>query len=372
MDLRSPVNIVARHEIYPDLIDDFWFTESALFSRLRENIAPFTGGTFTRSVFRFRPMTASWYKMGQTFNIQKVQTLGDSNFDMKQCQTSIPEFKEELMIYAKGEQAVFSLLDEDLENGLQTLTDLVSFQIWGQGQTDDSKMNGLSEFIGDGVLPQWDSTVATTYGGSTRNGTYGSVLNGNIFWAGTQTGATGPITWPLLEQAYRAACRGSKEPNLIVCNKAAFSYMLAKIEPQYQVENNVQDPYWGGSGLKFHNAYVMVDEHCPSLVYGLSDDDNFGLGNYLTGTINPNPVLTAKNNFPTFTNANTLAVGEVIFILNTDEMVMRITDEPEFAFGFSGFLGAQDSNKVVGRIQAALNFEGMGSRYQSTIFGIGS
>lgn len=371
MDLRSPVNIVARHEIYPGLIDDFWFTESALFSRLRETIQPFTGGTFTRSVFRFRPLTASFYKMGQTFNIQKVQTLGDSNFDMRLCQSSIPEFEEELMIYAKGENAVFSLLDEDLENGLQTITDLVSFALWGEGQTDDSQINGFAEFIGDGVLPQWNGFVATSYGGSTRNTNYGSTLNGNIYWAGNQAGGVGPINWPLLEQAYRAACRGSKEPDLIVSNKAAYSYMLAKQEPQYRIENNVQDPYWGGSGFKFHNAYVMVDEHAPSALYGLSDDDNFGLGNFKTAAFT-NPVTTAKNNFPTTSTAANLTPGEVIFILNTNEMVMRITDEPQYAFGFSGFLGAQDSNKLVGRIKAGLNFEGLGSRYQSTIYGIGS
>ncbi len=370
MDIRSPINIVARREIYPRLIDDFWFTESAWFARLRDRIVPFRGGTFTSSVFRFRPMPASFYKMGAVHNITKVQTIADSAFGMKFAQTSIPEFKEELEVYAKGENAVFSLLDEDLENGLQSLTDLISFAAWGEGVTDDSAPNGLAEMIGDGVLPNWNGYVSTSYGCVTRNGDVGSVLNGNIFWGGTQTGKLGDINFPLLNEAYTAACKGSEEPDLIIGSRKAHTYMWNKIEPQYRYVESVRDPYWGGSGFKFRNAMVMVDEHAPS-ASGLSDADNYGLGNYKTGTINPNPVTVTKNNFPIVGDAATLEVGEVIFILNTDKMIFRVSDSAEYGFGFSGFMGTPDSEKVVGRIKAAFNFEGLGSRYQSVIYGIG-
>jgi hypothetical protein len=372
MDLRSPVNIVARHEIYPDLIDDFWFTESPLFARLRDNIVPFTGGTFTKSVFRFRPMVGSFYKMGATHDITKVQTLADANFDMRFAQVSIPEFQEELEVYAKGENAVFSLLDEDLENGLSTATDLWGFAIWGQGQTDDSLINGFSEMIGDGVLPNWDGFVASSYGGQSRNGTVKSTLNGNIFWGGNPDGSTGPISFTLLDQAYTSASKGNREPNLIVCNKAASSFIRAKIEPQYRYMNDVRDPYWGGSGFMFRNAYVMVDEHAPSAQYGLSDANNYGLGNYQTAAFT-NPLTgTPANGFPNSTAAPNLTPGEVIFLLNTDFIAMRISDSPQYGFGFSGFMGTPDSEKVVGRIKVAGNIEGIGSRYHSIIYGIGS
>lgn len=371
MDLRSPVNIVAKHEIYPDLIDDLWFTEDPLFARMRDNIVPFQGGTFIKSVFRFRPMVGSFYKMGATHNITKVQTLSDYNFDMKFAQVSIPEFQEELEVYAKGPEAVFSLLDEDLENGLSTITDLWAFAIWGQGQNDDSLINGLSELIGDGILPSWDGYVATAYGGATRNGTIKSTMNGNIFWGGNPDGTTGPVSMPLLDQAYTAASKGNREPNLIVCNKAAASFVRAKLEPQYRYTNDVHDPYWGGSGFMFRNAYVMVSEHAPSSIYGLSDSNNYGLGNYQTASFT-NPLTgTPANGFPNSTAATNLVPGEPIFLLNTDFLVMRISDSAQYGFGFSGFMGTPDSEKVVGRIKAAGNIQGV-PRYHSLIYGIGS
>src|SRR5215831_4007790 len=234
MDVRTPINIVGRREIYPNLIDDFWGTESALWARLRETIVPFKGGTFTTSVFRYRPLTMSHYKMGAVHNITKVQTLGDSAFDMKFAQTSIPEFKEELEVYNKDEGAVFSLLDEDLENGLSTITTGMAIAMWGEGQSDDSFPNGFAEMIADGLLPSWNGYVATAYGGTLRNGDIGIALNGNIVWGGTAAGQLGDINFPLTNYTYQLCCKGAEEPDLIITNRLGHTYMWNKIEPQYR------------------------------------------------------------------------------------------------------------------------------------------
>lgn len=371
MDLRSPVNIVTRYDIYPNLMEDFWFTNSAWFSRMRDRIVPFTGGAFTKSIFRFRPMIGGFYAMGATHDITKVKTIGEANFGMKFLQVSVPEHKEELQVFAKGENAVFSLLDEDLSNGLQTAEDIAAFAAWGEGQTDETNINGLAEMIGDGLLPSWNGYVATSYGGELRSN-YGSALNGNIFWAGQPDGSTGEVNFPLINRAYYAARKGNIEPNLMVGNKSVISFIENKLEPQYRYSNEIRDPYWGGMGFKYKNCYVMVDEHAPSALDGLTDDENYNMGNYKTAAF-VNPLAGAtKNGFPTTATAANLTPGEVLFILNTDYMYLRLSDDPEYAFGFSGFMGVPDSEKVVGRIKAALNFEGIGSRYQSLIYGIGS
>lgn len=369
MNINSPINIIAKHEIWPELIDDFWFTESAWLSRMREKIQPFGGGTFTKSVFRFRPFSASFYKMGSTFTALKPQTLGEVVFDMKFCQVQIVEFKEELQVYAKGENAVFSLLDEDLENALSSISDIVSVKAWGDGQTDDSEVNGLAEMIGHPVLPSWNALVAAQYGQADRTGTYGKTVNGNIYWAGNKNGTVGPFDFDILEQAYRGATKGPREPDVFIMNKKAFSSILNKLEPGYRYTQDIRDPYWGGSGFKFHNAYCMVDEHAPSS-QGLTDDENYGNGNYKTAAFT-NPLTgTPDNNFPNSTDAPTLDPGEVVFIVNTDFMVMRVSDDPEFGFGFSGFQKAFDSNKVVGGVYAAINFEGQ-PRYHAQVLGGG-
>ena len=371
MNINSPVNIVARHEIWPDLIDDFWFTESAFLSRMKEKIYSFSGGTFTKSIFRFRPFTASHYTLGATFAINKPQTLGESVFDMKFIQVPICEYKEELQVYAKGEEAVFSLLDEDMENGLSSISDAVSFAAWGAGQADPSLPNGFAEMMGHPTLPSWDGVVYTSYGGSTRTDYPRGQINGNVYWVGNPNGTKGPIDFVNLDRAYKLAKHGPDEPDLIIVNKAGHSFMYNKLEPAYRYTQDVRDPYWGGSGFKFHNAYVMEDEHAPSFENGLTDEENFGNGNYKTAAF-ANPVTTALNNFPIVGNAATLDPGEVIFIVNTNRLVMRLSDDPEFAFGFTGFQKAFDSNKVVGFIQAGYNFEGIGSRFHTQVLGMGS
>jgi len=371
MNANNPVNIVARHEIWPDLIDDFWFTEDPFLARMRERIYPFTGGTFTKSIFRFRPLTTSHYRPGATFTISKPQTLGESVFDMKYIEVPICEYKEELQVVAKGPEAVFSLLDEDMENGLSSLSDAVSVAAWGAGQVDESLPNGFAEMMGHPTLPSWDGVVYPTYGGSDRTAYARGQISGNVYWVGNPDGTKGPIDFVNLDKAFKLGKHGPDSPDLILVNKSGHSYLYNKLEPAYRYTQDVRDPYWGGDGFKFHNAIVVESEHMPSFENGLTDDDNFGNGNYKTAAFT-NPVTTALNNFPVVGNAATLDPGEVIFIVNTNRMVMRLSDDPEFAFGFTGFQKAFDSNKVVGFIQAGYNFEGIGSRYHVQVLGMGS
>lgn len=374
MQLTSPVNLVTRRAIYPDLIYDFWFTESPILARLRENLDYFMGGSYIQSIFRFRPMVGNWYPMGATHTATKVQTLADYNFDMKFLQVSIPEFREELEVYNVGEQAVFSLLDEDLSNGLSTAGDIFSFALWGEGITDPNKPNGFAEMIGNGVLPSWNGYVATSYGGQARvSGSVGNTLNANIFWGGQNNGLPGPINFPLLNKAYTAATKGADAPDLIVGNKAVISYVLDHLEPQfrYGMVSPATDPYWGASGFKFQKAYIMVDEHAPSDEFGLTNADNYGLGNFKTSAFN-NPLTgTPTNGFPNNTTAPTLTPAEVLFILNTKWMALQMSNSPTYQFGFTGFMGSSDTERVVGRILASLNIIGA-PRYQALIYGINS
>lgn len=372
MDVRSPVNIVAKYEVFPNLIYDYWFTETALLSRIREKMAMYQGGAFSKMIFRYRPLIVSSYKMGATHDITKVKTLGDANFDLRFMQCSIPEFKEELQVYAKGPEAMFSLLDEDLENGLASITQYLAIALWGEGVTDDSIINGFAEAIGNGVLPNWNGYVATAYGGADRvNGGYGNTLNGNVWWGGNTDGSVAGVNFRKLNDLYTSCMKGTIEPDLLVMNRYLHSMAMEQLEPNYRYSSSERDPYWGGTGFKFRNAIVVIDEYAPSLRNGMTDDQNFGLGNYLTSSFT-NPLTgTPANNFPNSTQAANLTVGEVVFCFNTDYWFFRISDDPEYAFGFSGFMGVPDSEKVVGRIKVACNIEGVGNKYQGVMYGLG-
>lgn len=370
LDVRSPVNILTRYELWPMLIDDYWFTETALFSRLRETIQPFTGGLFTKSIFRFRPLPAFSYKMGATWDITKVPTVGEQNLPMKYYICNVPEFLEELEVINKGELADFSILDEDLSNGLSSITNKIAIAWYDDAISDDSEVDGMGLGIGDGVLPNWKGNVITDYAGAPRNGIYGQILNGNIWWFGNESGGVANPTFLKMGDAYDSASRGPIEPNLIITSRFAYNLCLNEMEPQYRYDGGEQDPYWGGRGFKFRNAIVVKDEYVPSLRNGLSDDDNFGLGGFKTGSI-VNPVAVSKNNFPISSAAANLTVGETMWFLNTDWMGLRISDSAEFGFGFSGFMQLPDSTKINGQIKAAINGFVGGGRYQAVAYGIG-
>lgn len=371
MDIRSPVNLLTRYELWPMLIDDYWFTETALFSRLRDNIEPFTGGQFTKSIFRFRPMPAFSYRMGATWDITKVPTLGEQNLPMKYYICNVPEFLEELEVINRGVNADFSILDEDLSNGLASLTNNIAINWYDDAQTTDTDVDGMGLGIGDGVIPNWRGNVITSYAGAPRNGVYGNILNGNIWWFGNETGGVGAPTYLKMGDAYDSACRGPIEPDLIITSRYGKNLCLNEIQTQYRIAENVQDPYWGGSAFKFRNALVVVDEYIPSLKNGLTDDENFGLGGYKTSSFT-NPLSgTPKNNFPNSSAAASLTVGETMWFLNTEWMKLRISDSEEFGFGLSGFMQLPDSTKVNAQIKAAINGVIHGGRYQAMAYGIG-
>ena len=80
------------------------------------------------------------------------------------------------------------------------------------------------------------------------------------------------------------------------------------------------------------------------------------MGNWHTGTIAyTDPGVATRGTFPT---ANvTLTVAEVLFLLNTDTWILRISDDPEFQFGWTGFKPGQDNTRVSGQALAAVNLE---------------
>lgn len=370
MDVLIALNTTTREEYYPELIFDAWFNESPWLARMREKMKPWRGGRFIKSVFRYRPMAGfSHYSVGANHTNVDVETLAAGAFQLKFAQQPIVVFKELIQVFNKGPEAVFSILDEKMENGLSTITQGIAYALYGDDITDPDLPAGLATFIGDGVLPSWNGLVSTSYANVTRSDYAQGQMNSNIFWGGTSTGALGDVTFPLFEKVYRKCCRGTKEPDLILTNHIGFSAILNKMEPQFRFFEDATDPFWGGNGYRFHNAYIMVDEYAPTSE-GLADADNFGLGNFKTAAFT-NPVTTTKNGFPIVGNAATLDPGEPYFFLNTDEMIFRLDDDPEYGFGFSGFMGNQDSEKLVGRIKAAYALQGLGSRYQGLLLGTG-
>lgn len=360
------LNAVTKFEIYPEVVTDNYFLATPLLAYWRDHcLVPFTGGTWMQAPFRYAPMIGGFYAPGSNFNISKRQTLTDIKFDPRYCYVSIPEWKEEILVQNKGENAVISLLTADMQNGMDTINAIVAVNSNLNGQTAGRTLaiNGWPEAINDGLNPSYDGNVYTSYGQISRNGTIGSSLNSTPYYFGTN-GAAGPVTYAGLEEGYQDACIGKKEPNIGVGNKAVIAYIKEKMVVQQRFQQE-RDPVWGVTGFRLNNAMILKDDYFPSLRYGVNDPI---LGNYLTSNFTAPSTVTAASNM---TSGWTIVPGEVFCFFNTFDHLFRISDSEEFGFGFSGFVPAQDNTRVVGQIKAMVNMECVSPRTQKQFFGIG-
>lgn len=366
------LNSVTQFEIYPKAVTDEFFLATPLLAYIRDHcLVPFTGGTYMQSPIRYASMLGGFYAPGSGFNLTKRQTLAALQFDTRYVYVSIPEYKEEIQVENKGELAVASLLEADMQNGVDTINAIVAVAMAQSGQNVGGvdrtlAINGWPELINDGLNPSWDGNVYTTYGQQLRNGAIGNTMNSTPQWCGTSTGATGAISYSLLEEGYQDACRGRKEPNLGVGNKAVIAYIKEKLVVQQRFQQE-RDPVWGVTGFRLNNAMILKDDYFPSLRYGQNDPV---LGNSLTATFVVPATVTAASGLPV--NGTTCTVGEVFCFFNTFDLLFRVTDNEEFGFGFSGFIPAQDNTRVVGQIKAMCNLQGLTAYAHKQFYGIGS
>lgn len=369
----NELNAVTLFEIYPRQVEDEFFLSAPLLAYFRDHcLVPFTGGSFMQAPFRYAPLIGGFYAPGSAFNLTKRVTIAALQFDTRYLYVSIPEYKEEIMVENKGEHAVVSLLEADMENGVDTANGITAVALAQSGQGARSlAINGWAEVINDGITPSWDGNVYSTYGQQARNGAVGSTLNSVPVFCGTATGAAGVIQYSTLEEGYQDATIGRKEPNLGVGNKAVIAYIKEKLVVQQRFAQE-RDPVWGVMGFRFNNAMILKDDYFPSLKYGQNDPI---LGSWLTGTF-ASPGTTANggtantnSNLPAI--GNTVTVGEVFAFFNTFDFLFRVTDSEEFGYGFSGFVPEQGSTKVVGQIKAMVNLECVSPRTQKQFYGIG-
>jgi hypothetical protein len=272
----------------------------------------------------------------------------------------------------KGPLAVFSLIETDLRNAVNTISAITAIDMALHGQASGTgivgnrpnNMNGWIEALNDGVTNGWEGSWFTSYGTQPRNGVIGSKLNSIPVWGGTPTGATAPITYGFMEEQYQTASIGRKEPDLIVGNKAIYAYIKERIQPAQRFAQE-RDPYFGVSGMRMNSAMILKDDYFPSLKYGQNDPD---LGNWLTSTFTSVSSPATGSNLP---GSTTINVGEVLCFFNTADWLFRISDDPEYGGGFSGFVPAQDNTKVVGQTKLACNLECVSPRTNLQAYGFG-
>lgn len=322
-NIVQEVNVYTQTHIVPGVVDGV-FKNDPLLAHLKANgikriQGGAKGGAMIQENFIYKPMIGGSYSPGGTFDTTKRRIADGGTFDLKHHAVGVTEFLEDIEIYNRGPEAVFSMVDADLTNAALTMSAILAIELYNGGQsTRSTKINGLPEAISDGSTASWDGTTYSTYGNVTRSAVNGA-LNAAI------VNVSGPVTFKTLEESYNDRVLGAIEPNLGVTTNRGMSYIKQKFHPQLRI--TTQDPKIGFTGIQFNKATILQSQYCPG-AQGSNDTD---LGNYLDSN------------------------GETFWWLVTDYIRMWVSASSLFGFGFSGFKWAQDSTIVAGQYFASCN-----------------
>src|SRR6202049_135531 len=366
-------------DLRDDVLYDCFFVDSAFQRKLRTSGAldEFLGGTLMQTPFQYNRVNGGAIAPGSDLMGTQNQILAATAFVPKEYVEQVPlNLFRTNVIQGSGPAVKIKEVDAYMTNAVQALNTDISIDFFRHGQsiTGSNRLifiNGISEALNDGINPSWDGNVFTTYGGQLRNGVVGNVLNSVPIWAGTQTGGTGQITYKVLVEAYLNCVQ---RPDIGVCNKALYAYLLERQEPKQRFSME-QDISIGMSGLKLLDAMIFEEKLCPSTKYGTLLPSGLSQTTSIKPSTFTTPALTtaqtAVSNSPTVTGT-TINPGEPFFWLRVKGWKIRPSADPEYNFNFTPPIRSQTNpDLVVMFLKAALNCYTTSPRDNAQILGAG-
>jgi len=348
-------------DLRDDVLYDNFFVDTAWLRKLRVSgaLEEFLGGTLMQTPFQYNRVNGGAIAPGSDITVTQVQIIAATAFVPKEYVEQVPlNLFRTNVIQGGGPAVKVKEVDAYMTNAVQSLNTDIAIDFYRHGQSISGSnriinINGISEALNDGVNPSWDGNVFTTYGGQLRNGVVGNTLNSVPTWVGDQSGNTGQITYKVLVEAYMNCVQ---RPDIGLCNKALYSYLLERQEPKqrFSVE---QDISIGMSGLKLLDAYIFEDKLAPSTKYGTLLPSNLSQTTSIKPAAFTTPTLSATqsaiSNFPSVTSVNP---GEPFFWLRAKGWKLRPSNDPEYDFNFTPPIRSQTNpDLVVMFLKAALN-----------------
>ena len=366
-------------DLKDDVVADNFFVDSTTLRKMRLSGAldEYLGGTIMQNVFQYQRVNGGAIAPGSDITVMQKQILAATGFVPKEYIEQIPVNLWQVGVINAGPAAKVKIIDAYMTNAVQAANTDLGIDIFRHGQASSSVIlqnrvifiNGFSEAMNDGINNSWDGNVFTSYGGQNRNGAVGNVLNSVPIWLGTQTGATGQITYKPLVEAYLNCVQ---EPDLGVCNKALYAYLLERLEPKQRYAEE-QDVNMGMVGIRVMSALIMVDKLCPSTKYGqilpsgLSQTTSIKPSTFTSATLTA--AQSAISNLP---SATTINPGEVFFWIRTKGWKVRPTNDPEYNFSFTPWIRSQtNADNVMGFFKVGINIYTLSPRDNEQLYGAG-
>ena len=368
-------------DLREDIVWDNFFVDTSLQRMFRAQGAldTFLGGTAMMEPFVYDRVIGGAIPPGSDLNIIQKQILAATAFTPKEYVEQVPLNLFQTNVVNGGPAAKVKLVDLYMTNAVQAGATDVEVDFWRHGQAASTYVldnrsifiNGASEAVNDGYNPSWDGNFFQYYGGQVRNAAVGNSLNSTPVWAGTQAGGTGQVSFKLLLEGYLNCVQ---EPDLGVCNKALFAYLLEREETKqrFAQETNARI---GLTGIKVMNAYIHVDKLAPSTKYGTI----LPSGLSLTTSIKPSnfTITVGANAYSSISNFNignsiTYTPGEVFFWFRVKGWKIRPAEDPEYNHNFTPPIRSQNNaDLVVMFYKFAMNMYTTQPRDNWQCFGIG-
>lgn len=353
MAFLDPVNTITRKTILPG-VTDLVFKSGPTMAYVKKNcLEKYAGGPSWQENFLYGMLPVEAYNPGDSFTITQEQIFTGGTVTPRYYNVPVSAIREKVQIEMAGKEAVFNYVDMLMQAAALTMSAKLATDIFRHGQAsgtgvsnDRSKfINGLDEALCDGVTAGPFSNYYPNYLTLTRNdANIGDALNSpKLASAGTVAGdVSGSISYPILEQAYNSVVFGTEQPNLIVTTNKGMSYIKMAFQAQQRFQDTKLD--LGFQGVAFNGATIFQDRYAPGSA-SVSGQESAKLGIAALG-------------------------GETLWILNTKYIRFYVSTSPEYGFGFSGFIPAQDNSLVVGHYKFVGNLTVQAPRYMRVLWNI--
>jgi hypothetical protein len=364
-------------DLREEILYDNFFVDTAWQRKMRASgaVDQFLGGSIMQTPFQYDRVNGGAIAPGSDVAVLQKQIIAATGFVPKDYIEQVPlNLWQTNVIQGSGPAVKIKLVDAYMTNAVQALNTDIAIDFYRHGQNISGSnraifINGLSEALNDGINPSWDGNVFTTYGGQLRNTAIGNTLNSIPIWCGDQAGNTGQISYKVLVEAYLNCVQ---RPDIGLCNKALYAYLLERQEPKQRFEMQT-DVSIGMSGLKLLDAMIFEDKLAPSTKYGQILPSGLSQTTSIKPVAFTTPTLSAAqraiSNFPSATSVNP---GEPFFWLRIKGWKLRPSADPEYDFNFTPPIRSQTNpDLVVLFLKAALNCYSTSPRDNGQILGAG-
>lgn len=358
MAFLDEVNSITRKTIVPGGVDQV-FKSGPTMAYLRRNcLAKYQGGPSWQENFVYDMQSVTAYNPGDVFDYSTSQFFTGGTVTPRYYNVPVAALIEKVKLTLAGPEAVFNYIDTLLQNAAMTMSAKLAIDIFRHGQAAttgisvgrEKFINGLDEALCEGVTAGPFGNYYTSYLTLTRNdANIGTALNSHKLAAtGYVNGNVGgPISYPVLEQAYNSCVYGTESPDLLITTNKGMSLIKLAFHAQQRYEGTSAD--FGFQGIKFNGATIFQDRYAPgSDVVSAPEANKLGRG----------------------TSGSAEISAETLYFLNTKYIRFYVSTDKLFGFGFTGFLPSQDTSTVVGHYKFAGNLTVQAPRFQRVLWGI--